>query len=260
MPALPSCTRLGIAVVAALACIGRVAHAGDFQVEPTRLDLARRGATTELTLTNRGAAPVSFEAKVVSWRQGPDGAMQLSPTKDIIVYPTLFTIQAGAKRSIRIASAVGQQAAEQTYRILVEELPARRTAAAEAATTTVAVRTQVGVPIFVAATTPAPSKARGQIVGSVLAGQLSFVIENRSAVHVKVANVRVIGTDRAGKVTLDRSQSGWYVLAGGTRAHVLALGATECTPTTQLAIEAATDRGTWLTTIAMPANGCPNAP
>jgi fimbrial chaperone protein len=230
------------------------AQAGDFQVAPTHLELAKRGTATELSITNRGKTASRFEAKVFAWRQDEQGVMQLDPTTDVVVYPTLFTIEAGSTRAIRIATSTLPGAAEKTYRIFVEELPPRQLAAAPA---TIAVRARIGVPIYLA---PTKSTTSGAITGEIAAGALHFAVENHGTVHVKVGTVRVVGTDRAGKTVFDRTQPSWYLLAGGTRRHELVLDRGTCRSIDRILIESATDRGTWATTLAMPAGGCSSAP
>ncbi len=247
------------AALVALLVLGTAGQvfAGDFQVEPTHLELARRGAATELTISNRGAVAIRFEAKVFVWHQDELGAMQLEPTTDVVVYPTLFAIEPGAARSIRIASSAPPGAVERTYRIFVEELPARVSKPAGGAPATIAVRARIGVPIYVA---PIKSIVSGAIVGEVGSGGVRIAVENHGAVHVKVATVRVIGTDRAGKTVVDLTQPSWYVLAGGVRRHDLVLDRASCRSIAQLAFEAVTDHGTWRSTVAMPGDACSARP
>ncbi|MBA3451669.1 MAG: molecular chaperone [Deltaproteobacteria bacterium] len=232
---------------------GGDAVAGNFQVQPTRLDLARRGATTELTVSNRGHLAARFEAKIFVWKQDEQGVMQLEPTKEIVVYPTLFTIEPGAKRSVRVAATSGPAAAERSYRIFVEELPMPRTTASRDAVTAVAVRTRIGVPIFVA---PSRSELRGVVEGGVSAGVVRVKLHNQSTVHVKVTGLRIVAKDSDGSVVLDQQQSSWYVLAGGIRRHELTMPALACQRASRLFIEAVTSQGTWKTSIAMPNDGC----
>lgn len=235
---------------------GGEAAAGNFQVQPTRLDLARRGAPTELTVSNRGHLAARFEAKVFLWKQDEHGAMQLEPTKEIVVYPTLFTIAPGAKRSVRVAATSGQAAAERSYRIFVEELPALRTTAQRDAVTAVAVRTRIGVPIFVA---PSRAEIRGVVESGASAGVVRVKLHNQGTVHVKVTGLRVIAKDSEGNVVFDQQQSSWYVLAGGIRRYELTMPAGACQRTSRLFIEAVTDRATWRTSTAMPDDGCSEA-
>jgi fimbrial chaperone protein len=242
-------------LVIALALTGGVAHAGTFAVEPTTIDLATRGVPAELTISNRGKLAARFEAKVVTWRQDADGTMQFAPTTDLVVYPTLFTVEPGGKRSIRIATTSGPTANERSYRIFVEELPPLRAGVdlAASTTTSISMRTRMGVPIFVA---PMKAQIRGEVRGVVGGDGVQVSIENRGTLHVKAATVRVIAKNQDGSVVFDRSQKSWYVLAAGTRTHTLAFEAGECAQIRELAIDATTDHGTWKTTLAMPAAAC----
>ena len=246
---------VGLVALIVMAMAG-TALAGDFQVEPTRLDLARRGAATELTISNRGSA-ARFEAKAYVWTQDAAGLMQLVPTTDVIVYPRLFAIAAGAKRSIRIAVTAAPGPIEQTYRVFVEELPPPHVQVVAGKPATIAVLARIGVPIFVAPGKPIVS---GVIAGSVHDRTVHVTLENTGTVHVKVATVRVIGTDRSGHTVVDRAQSSWYLLAGETRDHELELEPTSCEAVERFTVEAVTDRGSWTGSFAMPAEGCKSAP
>ncbi|MEO7736289.1 MAG: fimbria/pilus periplasmic chaperone [Kofleriaceae bacterium] len=244
-------------LLAVLAATRGLARAGDFQVEPTRLDLVRQGVATELTITNRGHRAARFEVTVSAWAEDEQGGMRLAPAADLVVYPTLFAVEPGAKRSIRIATTAAPSALERPYRIFIEELPPRRGAGEDGAPASVTVRTRVAVPIFLASTR---AVVRGAITGTVDRGAARLTIENRGTVHVKIATVRAIGRDRAGTPLFDRSLPSWYVLASSSRTYPLALAAGECAALDQLSIEAMTDRGIWRATIAKPRDGCQDAP
>lgn len=248
----PRHASLFVIVALGLAASAKDAAAGEIQVEPTRLDLVNRGAATELTVTNRGSVATRFEAKVFAWAQDDQGTMQLAPTTDVVVYPTLFSLAPGGARAIRLATTTNASATERSYRVFVEELPPARAPVAEGGKVKIAVLTRVGVPIFVAATAP---EFRGDVAATLHDGTVKLALANRGSVHVKVASVRVIGRDRDGATVVDQQQPSWYLLAGGTRTYTLDLTAT-CARIATLAVEAVTDHGTWQATVAKPPDGC----
>ena len=246
-------SRATVLCALAISLLAGDAIAGNFQVQPTRLDLARRGATTELTISNHGQIAARFEAKVFVWNQDDQGVMQLEPTKEIVVYPTLFSIPPGAERAVRVAATSGPTATERSYRIFVEELPPPRSASTSSKPTAVAVRTRMGVPIFVA---PSHAEVRGSVEATVSGGVVRVAIHNRGTVHAKMTALHVVAKDATGAVIFDQEQKGWYVLASGDRRYALALDASACPRVRQLLIEAPSDEATWKTTIVMPRDGC----
>src|SRR5204862_3810113 len=100
-----------------------------------------------MTITNTSAKEIRFELKSFSWDQSPpDGTMKLTPTSDIVIFPLLVTMKAHAVQRVRIGTTAAQGPVEKAYRVMVEELPSGQ---APAGAATVAVRTRVGLPVFI---------------------------------------------------------------------------------------------------------------
>ena len=72
--------------------------------------------------------------------------MTLEPSADVTFFPKLVELAAGASRNIRVGINAGvARDVEQSFRIFIEELPDQSAPAAN----TVALRTKVGIPVFV---------------------------------------------------------------------------------------------------------------
>src|SRR5262249_45975331 len=135
----------------------------------------------------------------------------LTPAGDqITIVPKLLTLAPGASRNVRVgAAASGFGAVEGTYRLFVEELPDN---AAPKDPGTVAIRMEVGVPIFLRPSKPASS---GQIASVAFErGHLVTRVHNTGNVHMVVSAVQAKGTDGSGGTKFDTSVPGWYILAG----------------------------------------------
>ncbi len=77
--------------------------------------------------------------------------MTLEPSTDVTFFPKLVELAAGASRNIRVGINAGvARDVEQSFRIFIEELPDQSAPVAN----TVALRTKVGIPVFVRPTKP----------------------------------------------------------------------------------------------------------
>ncbi len=77
--------------------------------------------------------------------------MTLEPSADVTFFPKLVELAAGTSRNIRVGINAGvARDVEQSFRIFIEELPDQSAPAAN----TVAIRTKVGIPVFVRPTKP----------------------------------------------------------------------------------------------------------
>lgn len=224
-----------IAVVVVLAAALPATHAwaqGRFQVEPTRVDLSSRAPSDAITVTNRGTTALRLQATAFRWADDANGGMQLTPAPEIAIRPSLFEIQPGKMRSIRIGTTASPAAVEQSFRVFVEELPDR---SAPPASSGIRVLTRIGVPVFVAPHT-------GRVAIDVRAvnepGRVGVVVHNTGSVHVKLATVklRLVGG------AWERSAAGWYVLPGYERRFEIPPGR-PCAKNEQWIAEAISDDG-----------------
>ncbi|HEY0194900.1 MAG TPA: fimbria/pilus periplasmic chaperone, partial [Kofleriaceae bacterium] len=117
-----------------------------FQVDPTMVELAAGAQSGAVIVTNHGSAPLRLETSVFAWAESPDGGMVLTPTSQVVVRPALLEVPPGGSRTLRVGSLASAGAAEQSFRMFVEELPDRSAAQA----TGVRVLTRLGVPVFIA--------------------------------------------------------------------------------------------------------------
>ncbi len=99
-----------IALAGALALLtASLLEASQFTVNPTRVELSGRATSALVAVRNDGPAPIRLQLKTHAWAQTPDGQMTLSPTDDVVVFPTMVTLAPGEERKIRVAvtAAVG---------------------------------------------------------------------------------------------------------------------------------------------------------
>ena len=220
------------AAIVALLLAPHAASASNFTVTPTEVNLSTSATSALVTLRNGSKLPLRFEVTLVSWSEDEHGKMALNPSSDVTFFPKLVELAAGASRNIRIGINAGTaRDVEQSFRLFVEELPDQSAPAANA----VALRTKVGIPVFVR---PAKPSRTAVIEGvSVENGKVLARVRNTGNLHISVDTISVKGTGGSGAATFTKEGPGWYVLPGATRIFEVPMTATECKSTTSVAVE-----------------------
>ena len=223
-----------LAAVTALLLAPQAAIASNFTVTPTEINLSASATSALITLRNGGKVPLRFEITVVSWSEDEHGKMVLNPSPDVTFFPKLIELAAGASRSIRVGiNPATARDVEQSFRLFVEELPDQ---SAPPAANAVALRTKIGIPVFVRPAKPIRSAVIDSV--SVENGKVLTRIRNTGNLHVSVDSISVRGTGGSAAPTFTKEGPGWYVLPGATRIFEVPMTAAECRSTTSVAVEA----------------------
>jgi fimbrial chaperone protein len=223
---------LASAFVVIMLFAAHVASASNFTVTPTEVDLSVSATSGLLTLRNGSKLPLRFEVTLFKWSEDEKGTMKLEPSTDVTFFPKLVELAAGASRNIRIGINPGTaRDVEQSFRIFIEELPDQSAPAANA----VALRTKVGIPVFVRPAKPARSALIEGV--TVEGGKVLTRVKNTGNLHVSIDSVAVKGTGASNAATFSHEGQGWYVLPGATRIFEVPLTAAECKSTTAVNVE-----------------------
>ncbi len=191
------------------------AHAADFQVQPTTLELGGSVKSGAFSVINNGAESINFQVAVKAWTQDATGKDIYEDTKDIVFFPTIMTVEGNQQRAIRIGVKAPPAQKEKTYRLFVEEIPSAKkqiklTEGKINAGITIAFR--FATPIFIKPLKEEMSAVVEKIdmsKGSVIAS-----IKNTGTVHIKLLNVTFSGKAADGKELFSKEVAGWYVLNG----------------------------------------------
>lgn len=100
------------------------AQAGGLQVSPVLIDILAERGTSSFRLRNTRQSEAAFEIEVFAWSQ-EDGESILTPSRDLIVAPSVFLIAPDRQQIVRLGvspAARGAQS-ERAYRLVVRELP-----------------------------------------------------------------------------------------------------------------------------------------
>jgi len=215
----------------ALLLVPHAASASKFTVTPTEVNLSTSATSALVTLRNNSRSPLRFEVTLVSWSEDEHGKMALNPSPDVQFFPKLVELAAGASRNIRIGIKAGTaRDVEQSFRLFVEELPDQ----SAPTTNAVALRTKIGIPVFVRPAKPARTAAIDGV--SVENAKVLVRVRNTGNLHISVDTIKVTGTGGSG-ATFTKEGAGWYVLPGATRVFEVPMTATECKSTTHVAVE-----------------------
>jgi len=210
---------------------GAPAHAANLQISPVSIAFQPGQNSAGIQLQNNGDAPLYGQVRVYAWDQ-KDGADVLTPTTALVASPPVIEIKANSAQTIRLVRRAGGDAGagglEQTYRILIDELPRGDNAQGN-----VAIRLQYSVPAFVL---PADGKAEPKLAWSTFqrAGAWHLRARNTGNLHAQIGatTVRVGSRD----VELSKGLLG-YALPGRTREWPLPGDVAKAMPA-PLAIEA----------------------
>lgn len=177
------------------------------------------------------------------------GEIDLTPTRDLAIYPTVFQVDPGQTRRIRITSNGSAPARELSYRIFIEEMPS----AARAGAPAVQMLTRFGIPIFIQPPNP---RASASMKMRVAQHKLSLSLDNTGNSYFVAESVEVVGRSRDGNVLFKETLPAWYVLAGGQRLFDIPLTKQVCANLVEITAHTTTDHGVVGAREAVPAGAC----
>jgi fimbrial chaperone protein len=206
-----------IVLAAAALLSGTAAHGANLQISPVSISFQPGQNSAGIQLQNNGDTPLYGQVRVYAWDQR-DGIDALTPTTQLVASPPIIEIAGKSAQTIRLVrrSAAGSPAtpggAEQTYRILIDELPRGDPQQAN-----VAIRLQYSVPAFVL---PSDTQAAPQLEWSTFqrAGAWHLRARNTGALHAQIGATSVTVGSR--DVVLSKGLLG-YALPGRTREWAL---------------------------------------
>ncbi|MGY2892618.1 fimbrial biogenesis chaperone [Deinococcus sp. UYEF24] len=91
-------------------------------VSPVTLQLQPNIRAAQLTLTNQGTTPVTFDLSLMAWSQST-GQDVLTSTQAVVVAPATVTLAPGKAQTVRVARLGNPTLSEQAYRLIVTERP-----------------------------------------------------------------------------------------------------------------------------------------
>jgi len=104
------------------------ALASALQVMPVRIQVEAPSAASVITVSNPGDQPLAAQLRVFRWER-VGGKDKLVPTKDVVASPPLTKLAPGQPYVVRIIRVSKKPlSGEETYRLLVDEIPSPQAA------------------------------------------------------------------------------------------------------------------------------------
>lgn len=202
----------GIGALALLAASPVVANASSLSVSPTTIDLTAPEAASTIGLTNNGSKPVTVQLRVFRWSQ-VNGKEKLTATNDVVASPPVTKMQPGKDYTVRIVRTSKKPiAGEETYRVLVDEVPVK----SQAKPGVVGFIIRHSIPVFFGSADGAGPDVKWAVAKS--ASGASLVVQNAGDGRLKLTDLNL---SQNGKALVNRQGLIGYVLGGSTMTFPL---------------------------------------
>lgn len=192
--------------------IAAPAIAGSFSITPLRAEFSDRKRIEAFTIRNEENNAVVVQTSVQTWTQ-VDGQDELTPTRDALATPAVFTIPAKGQQILRLALRRDPDSErELTYRVVLQEVPN----ATPSDFNGLRVSLRLTLPIFVAPSAKASISLHKALAWRAARrdGKLFIAASNSSNEHIQIFDCTA-SFDDATEPT--RNSVGKHVLAG---AHI----------------------------------------
>ena len=187
-----------------------MAQSADLQVQPTLIDVTAPGAASTVTLRNDGPRPINVQIRVFRWSQ-KGGREYLELTTDVVASPPAVTLSPNEDYLARVVRVSKRQVVgEETYRVLIDELPD----ASRSESGAVRLLVRHSIPAFFSAPNAAPPAVSWTV--SRHQGQVLVSARNRGASHLRISAMTL--RDKSGKKLSFGNGLVGYALGGSTMA------------------------------------------
>ena len=231
-------------LVATLRCIFLIlmfsfASAGEFSVSPIRVDLGAAVRSGAIVVRNDDLRKLSFQMQAMEWTQDSDGKDVYTETQDLVFHPKILTVESDEEGLIRIGTKTATVPVEKAYRLFIEELPST-TKLLDGNAAQINVLIRFGAGVFVA---PMASRDSLDIERFVISKRvMSLSARNSGNRHQMVQEIKLKGTDNAGKEIYGLTLGDRYLLAGTAKSYTVELPPNLCAKLVGFEFEFKTDR------------------
>ena len=201
-----------LALATSLLAVPFAAFAATLQVSPINIEVTAPVTTATETLSNiDGKGVLNCQVRVFKWTQ-VNGVEKLEPTRDVVASPPALTIAEGKNATVRIVRlSKTPVTTEETYRLLVDEIPPAPTKGTEA----VAFAVRHNIPVFFA---PAGLSTKFDWTAKPVKGGIKLIATNSGQRHIRVASLVMSG---AGETDVYNNGLAGYALAGSSNGWIV---------------------------------------
>lgn len=192
---------------------GPSARAASLQVSPMVAEVPPGTRIVTYRLHNSATKPLSVEVSAYDWEQ-PNGSGKLTPAENLLVVPTIASIQPGREQLIRVALQGDRPEHELSYRLHFQELPPQKTPGKAAVTTLL----KLNLPLFFTADS------------AVRSYKPHLRLHDRDTIEVEIQNtgsrflrLTKMQLNSADGTTLGERKGLFYILPGVTRQWRISL-------------------------------------
>jgi fimbrial chaperone protein len=197
-------------LTALFASHGTMLQAASLQVAPVLVEVPTPAATSTLKLRNEGTKPLDAQIRVFLWTQA-NGVDSLTPTDDVAASPPLASLRPSTDYTVRIVRTSKEPVVkEESYRLLIDELPAPSTGSA--ATVNIALR--YSIPVFFTVPGVAATRLTWELQQRVN-NKPVIVVNNAGDRRVRLAKLKF--TDGKGAIAYFGDGLAGYVLGHSSR-------------------------------------------
>lgn len=205
---LPNAVRAALAIAALWGALAWApALAAGLQVTPTILTLQAKQRADGLWLSNTGSKPLQAQVRVFRWVQDSHEE-RFEATRALAISPPMLELAPGARQLVRVIRLGAPPAAEESYRLIVDELPPGD----HEQTGGLQFVLRYSVPVFLAPAGDAPSAPELRARLSFEGGQPRLSVHNRGSQHAQLADLVFVDA-QGGRHPIGSGLLG-YALAG----------------------------------------------
>ena len=222
-----------LAAISVLAFSSLAANAQALFVVPVNLFLSPGQKATSLTVTNQGNSEIALQTRAFAWSQKEGEDDQLTAADNVVLSPPIVKMAPGATQVIRIILRQAPENREDTYRILMDQIPPP----AEAGVVHMVLR--LSIPIFAQPAIRASPDVQFHL--EYKNGQIDLVGMNVGNLHEKIRDIVLSTSD--GRKLKPESNASPYLLSGATRRWHFSIEKTQTAPSGAMQLTAHLDAG-----------------
>jgi len=216
------------------------AGAGSFGVVPIKVLLGAQKKTESLKITNQAPEGVTLQVKAMEWLQDKDGNDLYQPTKDLVYFPRVFSLEGKETRTVKLGLKSAASAKEKSYRIFIEEIPDTKKRTDNQA---LRIILKMSIPVFVKPVSGPAGKGEIESI-SLTPKNFSVLLKNSGNTHFLIKSVKASGIDISDTSIFFPDKKGWYLLEGASRSYGFDITPEQCRKLKELNIEIETENYT----------------
>lgn len=192
-------------------------YAASLQMYPITVNFCDGETARPIYIKNTGNAPIGTQMRLYQWQQKENKDV-LTPTQTVISSPPIASIPAGKQQLVRIIAPAGSQGKEQSYRLIVDELPDSQN---NNAGSQVKFLLRYSVPVFFSCQDSRVNLNNIRATLDTHGTAPRLIIKNNDTHHIKLSNVSLVSAGKS--VAINKGLMG-YVLPGSEMSWFLPKG------------------------------------